>query len=47
MRRLGTDRVDIALIHDPDDHAEEALDGAYAALDQLRVGGRSGRSASA
>ena len=39
MRRLGTDRVDIALIHDPDDHAEEALDGAYAALDGLRAEG--------
>ena len=36
LRRLGTDRIDIALIHDPDDHAEEALHGAYAALDQLR-----------
>ena len=35
--RLGTDRVDIALIHDPDDHAEQALDGAYAALDRLRA----------
>ena len=39
MRRLRTDRIDIALIHDPDDHAEEALDGAYAALDQLRSEG--------
>jgi D-threo-aldose 1-dehydrogenase len=39
LRRLGTDRVDIALIHDPDDHAEQALDGAYAALDQLRSEG--------
>ena len=37
--RLGTDRIDIALIHDPDDCAEEALDGAYAALDQLRCEG--------
>ena len=37
LRRLRTDRVDIALIHDPDDHAEQALDGAYAALDQLRT----------
>jgi D-threo-aldose 1-dehydrogenase len=39
LRRLGTDRIDIALIHDPDDHAEEALDGAYAALDRLRSEG--------
>jgi D-threo-aldose 1-dehydrogenase len=42
LRRLGTDRVDIALIHDPDDHAGEALDGAYAALDQLRSEGAVG-----
>src|SRR5579875_1259896 len=42
MRRLGVDRVDIALIHDPDDHAEEALDGAYAALDELRSQGTVG-----
>jgi D-threo-aldose 1-dehydrogenase len=42
MRRLGVDRVDIALIHDPDDHATEALDGAYAALDQLRSEGTVG-----
>ena len=34
---LRTDRLDIALIHDPDDHAEQALDGAYAALDELRA----------
>ena len=37
LRRLRTDRIDIVLIHDPDDHAEQALDGAYAALDQLRT----------
>jgi D-threo-aldose 1-dehydrogenase len=42
LRRLGTDRIDIALIHDPDDYAEEALDGAYAALDQLRCEGTIG-----
>jgi len=39
LRRLGTDRIDIALIHDPDNDAEEALDGAYAALYQLRCEG--------
>jgi D-threo-aldose 1-dehydrogenase len=39
MRRLGTDRIDIAFIHDPDDHAEQALDGAYVALDRLRSEG--------
>jgi D-threo-aldose 1-dehydrogenase len=37
LGRLRTDHVDIALIHDPDDHAEQALDGAYTALDQLRT----------
>jgi D-threo-aldose 1-dehydrogenase len=35
--RLRTDRIDIALIHDPDDHAEQALDETYATLDQLRT----------
>jgi D-threo-aldose 1-dehydrogenase len=29
LRRLRLDQVDIALIHDPDDHMAEALDGAY------------------
>jgi D-threo-aldose 1-dehydrogenase len=39
LARLGTDRVDIALIHDPDDHARQALDEAYPALAQLRSEG--------
>jgi D-threo-aldose 1-dehydrogenase len=39
MQRLGTDYIDIAFIHDPDDHAEEALDGACPALGQLRSEG--------
>jgi len=39
MRRLETDRIDIVLIHDPDNHAEAALDGAYAALAELRSEG--------
>jgi D-threo-aldose 1-dehydrogenase len=39
LERLGTDRIDVALIHDPDDHAEQALDGAYAALAELRDAG--------
>ena len=39
LRRLGLDRVDLALIHDPDDHAAQALDGAYPALHQLRSEG--------
>ncbi len=36
LRRLGLDRVDIALIHDPDDFLPEAADGAYPALAELR-----------
>jgi D-threo-aldose 1-dehydrogenase len=39
LRRLRLDRVDIALIHDPDDHMPEALDGAYPALAELRAAG--------
>lgn len=37
--RLGLDRVDILHIHDPDDHYEEAIKGAYPALDKLRSEG--------
>ncbi len=36
LRRLGLDRLDILHIHDPDAHYEEALTGAYPALDRLR-----------
>jgi D-threo-aldose 1-dehydrogenase len=36
LRRLRLDQVDIALIHDPDEHMTEALDGAYPALAELR-----------
>ena len=39
LRRLGLDRVDILLIHDPDQHFEEALGGAYVALERLRAEG--------
>ena len=42
LRRLRLDRADIALIHDPDDHLSEALDGAYAALAGLRADGTVG-----
>jgi D-threo-aldose 1-dehydrogenase len=37
--RLGLDRVDIVLIHDADDHAEQALTEAYPALAELRSQG--------
>jgi D-threo-aldose 1-dehydrogenase len=36
LERLGLDRADIALIHDPDDRFAEALAGAYVALERLR-----------
>jgi D-threo-aldose 1-dehydrogenase len=36
LERLGLDRIDIVHIHDPDDHYEEALAGAFPALERLR-----------
>ncbi|MEP7055960.1 MAG: aldo/keto reductase [Actinomycetota bacterium] len=39
LERLRLDRIDIAFIHDPDDHWEAALTGAYPALAQLRSEG--------
>jgi D-threo-aldose 1-dehydrogenase len=39
LERLGLDRVDLALIHDPDDHWEAAIGGAYPALHRLREQG--------
>ncbi|MFI5475454.1 aldo/keto reductase [Streptomyces cacaoi] len=39
LDRLGLDRVDIALLHDPDDHAEQAFTEAYPALERLRAEG--------
>lgn len=36
LSRLGTDRVDIALIHDPNGHADQAFGAAYPALEELR-----------
>ncbi|MET9532911.1 MULTISPECIES: aldo/keto reductase [unclassified Streptomyces] len=40
--RLGTDRIDIAYLHDPDDHAEDAFRHAYPMLEQLRSEGTLG-----
>jgi D-threo-aldose 1-dehydrogenase len=37
--RMGLDRVDVALIHDPDDHWEAAINEAYPALEELRSEG--------
>ena len=42
LRRLRLDRADIVLIHDPDEHMAEALDGAYPALARLRAEGTVG-----
>ena len=39
LDRLGLDRIDILYIHDPDDHWQQALDGAYPVLDRLRRAG--------
>jgi D-threo-aldose 1-dehydrogenase len=39
LERLGLDRIDVALIHDPDDHWAEAIDGAWPALERLRAEG--------
>jgi D-threo-aldose 1-dehydrogenase len=39
LDRLGLDRVDMALLHDPDAHAEQALREAYPALERLRAEG--------
>jgi D-threo-aldose 1-dehydrogenase len=40
--RLELERVDVALIHDPEDHHEEALEGSYRALRDLRAEGTVG-----
>ncbi|TDE09906.1 aldo/keto reductase [Jiangella asiatica] len=37
--RLGFDRVDIALVHDPDDHHDQVLAETYPLLDRLRADG--------
>jgi D-threo-aldose 1-dehydrogenase len=39
LKRLGIERIDILYIHDPDDHWQQAIDGAYPALAQLRSEG--------
>ncbi len=41
-KRLNLERIDILHIHDPDDHYEEAIKGAYPALAELRRQGRIG-----
>src|SRR5207237_6305389 len=36
LTRMGLDRVDIVHVHDPDDHEQDALNGAFPALRRLR-----------
>ena len=36
LERLGTDRIDIVLVHDPDDHLDQAITEAIPALVRLR-----------
>jgi D-threo-aldose 1-dehydrogenase len=36
LTRLGLDRIDIVHVHDPDDHEDEALAGAFPTLIELR-----------
>jgi D-threo-aldose 1-dehydrogenase len=36
LDRLALDRIDIVYLHDPDEHAEQALREAYPALERLR-----------
>jgi D-threo-aldose 1-dehydrogenase len=42
LERLGLERVDILLIHDPDDHYQQALTQALPVLMELRAQGRVG-----
>ncbi|GAH66604.1 unnamed protein product, partial [marine sediment metagenome] len=39
LDRLGLDRVDVLLVHDPDDHYDDAVNGAFRALMRLRDDG--------
>ncbi len=39
LERLNLERIDVLHIHDPVEHVEEALAGAYPALDRLRAEG--------
>jgi D-threo-aldose 1-dehydrogenase len=39
LERLGVERIDLAFIHDPDDHWEQAIGEAYPALHRMRQEG--------
>ncbi|GAB7186665.1 D-threo-aldose 1-dehydrogenase FDH [Kitasatospora sp. Ki12] len=42
LERLGLDRIDIVYLHDPDNHAHQALTEAYPELERLRAEGTVG-----
>jgi D-threo-aldose 1-dehydrogenase len=42
LTRLGLDRVDVAYLHDPDDHEEQALGSGYRELERMRAEGMIG-----
>lgn len=42
LARLSLDRIDILLVHDPDDHFGDAVGGAFRALQRLREDGSVG-----
>lgn len=42
LKRMKVDRIDILLIHDPDDHWEDAIRYAYPAIHELRAQGTVG-----
>lgn len=39
LERMGLDRIDILLVHDPDEYYREAMEGAFPALEELRSQG--------
>lgn len=42
LERLGTDRIDVVHVHDPDDHLDPTLAAVYATLQKLRDDGTVG-----
>lgn len=42
LERLGTDRIDVVHVHDPDDHLDPTLGGVYSTLQKLRDAGTVG-----
>lgn len=42
LERLGLERIDVALVHDPEDHLEIALEEAFPALADMRAEGAIG-----